>query len=263
MKFWKYCFSIFLLRGCIEQEKKVDIPSTTIPLVYASTPFLHFTTKFLGGDLIECIPICKTDPAHCTPSEHTITQMQRANLIVLNGGGYELWSKTKSLPYSTTLITGNAFKKEWLYSKEVSHSHGGEDHVHQSSNPYFWMNTELARKQAYQIMIHLNKVLPENETLFRKNFDSYKDSLDLIEEKWSKFLAENREYPLFCNDEKLSYFCLQFGSSDNDNSLITQSHSASNKYYFKTYENDFESSYFQMHRDNLNRLKTDLITSNE
>ena len=67
------------------------------------------------------------DPAYWMPDAETISNYQQADLILLNGAGYEQWVDSASLPKSKLCNTSVAFAKYYIPLEDaLTHSHGPE-----------------------------------------------------------------------------------------------------------------------------------------
>jgi len=131
------------------------------PVVLASFYPLQFFAERIAGDLadISC-------PLH-------IAALQAADLILLNGAGFEKWPDTTVLPDESVVRTADAITEPLMkYEDAVVHSHGpGDVHTHEGTDGHTWMDPMMALVQAQQVHDALAKRLPaEHKTTLEKNF---------------------------------------------------------------------------------------------
>jgi len=102
------------------------------------------------------------DPAFWQPDVATLLAFQKAELILLNGAGFDAWTEKVSLPDNKTIDTGAAFKSELLNSGEaVTHSHGLQGaHTHPKIAFTTWLDPRLAMLQADAIAHALTRLRP-------------------------------------------------------------------------------------------------------
>jgi len=89
-------------------------------------------------------------PAYWRPTVEQIIAMQEADLIVVNGAGYEGWLKGVSLPASR-LVDSTAEARDRLIAIDstVTHSHGTEgEHEHTGTAFTTWLDPSLLIEQA-------------------------------------------------------------------------------------------------------------------
>ena len=146
----------------------------TRPTVMAVNYPLAYFGERIGGDLIDLVfpAPAGVDPAFWMPDKTTIGDFQRAELILLNGGGYAKWAKKTSLPMLRTVNTSSSFKEKLIsLDTEVTHSHGpGGDHSHSGTAFTTWLDFSLAARQAEAVYRALARLLPAHEAELKANF---------------------------------------------------------------------------------------------
>jgi len=135
------------------------------PVVYATNHPLAHVAERLAGDAIDLrFPAADAgDPAHWTPDEATLAAMQDAELILLNGAGYEPWAATAALPFAATVDT-TAGVADRLVAVEDSetHRHGPEGaHSHGGTAFTTWLDPELFAAQTRSVADALVRLLPD------------------------------------------------------------------------------------------------------
>jgi len=121
------------------------------PLVLATNYPLYFFASEIAGDAVDVrMPDIDGDPAMWVPGPSDFLQLQAADLIVLNGAGYESWLAFTSLPSGLLLDTTADIQDRLLPIENVTlHQHGPEgEHSHQSTAFTTWLDQLIAIEQA-------------------------------------------------------------------------------------------------------------------
>ncbi|MGB5340651.1 MAG: metal ABC transporter substrate-binding protein, partial [Thermoanaerobaculia bacterium] len=138
-----FLLSISMLIGCSGEVSDTPGPQDPKPpSPYAPTPLSVFATNYplayfaerIGGEQVEVsFPApADVDPAYWAPAPEVIADFQQADLILLNGAGYEKWLERASLPASRLVDTSVAVESSYIPLDEgVVHTHGPEgEHSH-------------------------------------------------------------------------------------------------------------------------------------
>jgi zinc transport system substrate-binding protein len=157
-------------------EKKLTVYTVNYPLTYFA--------ERIGGDLVNVVFPAPPDidPAFWKPDAAAVRKYQKADLIILNGAGYEKWTNKVSLPMMRTVDTSKTFKDNLIHIEtNVTHNHGpGGDHSHGGTAFTTWLDFSQAALQAEAIYKAISRKLPERKAAFAKNFELLKkDLLDL------------------------------------------------------------------------------------
>jgi zinc transport system substrate-binding protein len=183
----KRFFVIFLVQAfffpvCSLASNKLTIYSTNYPLTYFAERIggIHVNVEFpVPPDV---------DPAFWKPGAETVRQYQKADLIILNGAGYEKWTKKVSLPMLRSVDTSKAFKDKLIsIETNVTHSHGPKgDHSHGGTAFTTWLDFSQAALQAEAIYQALVRKMPAQKDYFKKNFAELQDELLDLDRKMKK-----------------------------------------------------------------------------
>lgn len=170
-------FFLFLFAIPLEcmADGKLAIYTVNYPLTYFA--------ERIGGDLVNVVFPAPpdVDPAFWMPETEIIKEYQKADLIILNGAGYEKWTKKVSLPMLRVVDTSKGFKGKLIHIEtDVTHSHGPSgDHSHGGTAFTTWLDFAQAVQQAEAIYKAISRTLPAHTTDLSKNFESLK--MDLFE----------------------------------------------------------------------------------
>ena len=190
-----------LLVACTDKEPpSPDLTSSqTKPVVISSNYPLYFFTREIAGDNIEVrFPTIEGDPAMWAPSGEDASKLQNADLLVLNGAGYESWLAFTTLPDGLILDTTAKMQDMLLpIENETVHQHGPSGkHSHQATAFTTWMDPQLAIEQARVIMQGLSRLAPEHSELFNSNFEILKQRLLQLDQSMARIFNDLGQQPV-------------------------------------------------------------------
>jgi len=171
----------------VHADKNFTVYTVNYPLTY-------FAERIGGGYIDVVFPAPPDiDPAFWTPDNETIRKYQQADLILLNGAGYEKWTQKVSLPMLRTVDTSRAFREDLLHIEStVTHSHGpGGDHSHGGTAFTTWLDFSQAAQQAEAIFKALARKIPSQKAELSKNYESLQQDLLLLDKRMLD-LSNNR-----------------------------------------------------------------------
>ena len=186
--------------GCSDthqQSTQEQGPAEGTIVVYVTNYPLKYFAERIGGEQVEVhFPAPPDeDPAYWMPGLDTISKFQQADLILLNGAGYERWVDAVSLPKSKLCHTSAEFASDYIALEDAgTHSHGPEgEHAHGGTAFTTWLDPSLAVKQAEAICASLSKLRPGQVDALRENFDSLKSDLETLDQELADIVAKASE----------------------------------------------------------------------
>ena len=144
-------------------EKQDITTEETISVYVVNYPLKYFANRIGGPYVAVHFPApVDEDPAYWMPDAETISKYQQADLILLNGAGYESWMDSASLPKSKFCNTSTAFAEDYIALEGApTHSHGPEGkHAHGETAFTVWLDPTLAVKQADAVRASLARLQP-------------------------------------------------------------------------------------------------------
>jgi zinc transport system substrate-binding protein len=124
-------------------------PPARTTVVAASVPVHHLALRLGAGQPWELVllPPPDADPGVWRPSADDIGRAQSADLVLLNGAGYEAWAMTAALPATGVVHTAQDVPP--LRRASRTHSHGaGGGHAHGEVDPHTWTDPGAYARQA-------------------------------------------------------------------------------------------------------------------
>lgn len=195
--------AVLLFSGCgAEDSSRVadtdDLASgnESITVVATSYPVFVMASE-IAGDACEVIfPAADaTSPQAWKPSAKDISVLQSADLILLNGAGYEAWAQQVSLPRSRTVDTSAAYESKLKRVQDsVSHQHGpagentGGDLLWAT-----WLDPQLTTLQLKAIEGALSKVVPDQRAAFATRSQTIAGRLEKLDQQIEQLAATTAE----------------------------------------------------------------------
>lgn len=181
-------------------ESKLQVISSFYPL--------HEFSQKVGQDKVDVkllVPV-GIEPHDWEPTIKDVQQMQKSDLIIINGIGFESWTdKLTEMNYQGIVVdTSNG-----IITKNTKQSSTNE-FVDTSGDPHIWLNPIYAKIQVQNIADAFSKSDPENEKYYKENAVNYISELDLLDLKIRKELSNcNQDFIAFHN--AFSYFSNEYG----------------------------------------------------
>ncbi len=180
-------------------ESKLQIMSSFYPL--------HEFSQNVGKEKVDVkllVPV-GVEPHDWEPTIKDVQQMQKSNLIIINGIGFESWvDKLHEMNYQGVIVdTSNGIIKN--IEEESIH----DEYSDESGDPHIWLNPVFAKIQVQNIANAFSNSDPENRQYFQENAANYIDELDLLDSKIRNELSGcNHDFIAF--HDSFSYFADEY-----------------------------------------------------
>ena len=214
-------FPVFLLAlllaacgGESAPEPAVVGADKTRPLIIASNFPLYFFAREIAGDSAEVIfPSMEGDPVNWKPGSEVIARMQSADLVILNGAGYEAWLGWVSLPDGILLDTTAGIRDRLIpLEDETIHQHGPQgEHSHQGLAFTIWLDPTLAMEQASVIEQAISELVPENQQAHRARLAELQARLAALDEELRVAFDAFGDQPLVFSHPVYQYLAARYG----------------------------------------------------
>ena len=187
---------LLLLSACEDQPGSVSKLSdvATRPVVLASNYPLYFFASEIAGDAADIrMPEIEGDPAMWVPGAADIPQMQNADLIILNGAGYESWLAFTTLPVGSTVDTTAHIQDRLIPIENATmHQHGPQgEHSHQDVAFTTWLDPQIATEQARVITRELSRLVPAQAEGFAERLTRLEEKLSALDQSLAKVLSKS------------------------------------------------------------------------
>jgi zinc transport system substrate-binding protein len=187
-----------------------DDPADLSAIIFTSNYPLYYFSERIGGELIslEFPASVSTDPAYWQPDPASISAMQMADLILLNGASYEKWLGKVSLPASRLYNTTDGLEDRFIPLEEtVTHSHGpGGEHEHSGTAMTTWMDLTLALDQARSVKDALVSKFPHHNSEFEAAFGELEEELSRLDQDLQNITSNNPDLHVVFSHPVYQYF---------------------------------------------------------
>jgi len=177
-------------------------------------PLQYFAERIAGEHARVVFPApTDVDPAYWMPDAKTISDYQRADLILLNGANYAKWVNKVSLPRFRMVNTSATFKDRYIEAAEMlTHSHGAEgQHGHEALAFTTWIDFSLAAEQAKAIAKALSRKRPALKDTFQQNYQELERELLKLDRDVKEVVSKDRSRVLVVSHPVYDYFARGYG----------------------------------------------------
>lgn len=175
--------------------------------VVVSFSVLQDLVQQIGDDQVEVrslVPVGE-DPHHFEPQPRDIEMVRKAELIFINGLGFETW-------FSRLIKSSKTSAKVIVASARVK-AREGVFHGHHEIDPHAWNSPEKLEQYVDVIVNRLSLERPGSATAFKKRADELVKNLELIQqefkEKFSKIPVSQKV--ILTTHDAAFYLCDEFG----------------------------------------------------
>ena len=194
---------------CVSGCQVAQPPTSQKQTVLAIEPFLADITANVAGDRVEVQSLIPSgvDPHSFELTPQDVAKLEKADVLVLNGGGLEQFLEpVLSQKASTQLVI---IASEGLTSRPVDSS---DDHG-EDGDPHFWLNPVNVKQYVENIRAGLTSVDPDGADAYAENARTYSQKLDELD-TW--IAQEVKQVPperrlLVTNHESFGYYADQYG----------------------------------------------------
>ena len=188
--------------------------------VVTSANFLYEFTQTIGNEIIDVsllVPM-GVDPHDWEPTIRDTERLQRANMIIINGIGYEHWIDSLDtsgyqgiiVDTSDGILIDDEKHDDEKHDDEKHDDEKHDDEKHGNLDPHIWLNPVYAQLQVKNIANALSNSDPENKKYYQSNAEIYITELDSLDSKIRNDLSNCRtDFITFHN--AFSYFSKEYG----------------------------------------------------
>ena len=188
-----------------------------LSVIVSFYPLYEFT-KQVGQDKVNVSLLIPPgiEPHDWEPTVNELQKMHEADLIVVNGIGFENWLVDIDTVNSDVVIIDTSKGISLILDDDALRK--DSNHFDRSTaDPHIWLNPVKAKTQVQNILDAIVLIDPENEKFYKQNAQSYQDKLDTLDSKIRAELSScNKDFIAFHN--AFSYFAMEYGL--NQHSII-------------------------------------------
>ena len=210
--------------------------------VVTSANFLYEFTQNIGNEMIDVdllVPM-GVEPHDWEPTIRDTERIQKSDMIIINGIGYEHWIGSLELTGIAGILvdTSNGIstldsikydeEKHDDHAKEDGHDEhteedGHDEHNHGALDPHIWLNPVYAQLQVKNIANALSNSDPTNKNYYQSNAEIYNQELNSLDTKIRTELSGcTTDFITF--HDAFSYFSEEYGLTQHTIISSTDSH---------------------------------------
>ncbi len=178
---------------------------------------LHEFSKNVGQEKVDVILLVPVgvEPHDWEPTVKDVQRMQQADLIVINGIGFENWvDNLEETGYSGEIIDT---------SFGIFEKNSDNKILKESGDPHIWLNPVYAKIQVENIANAFSNSDPVNEEYYQSNAAAYIQELDLLDLKIRNELS-NCKNDFISFHDAFSYFAKEYNLNQHTIILSNNSH---------------------------------------
>ncbi|NLV75123.1 MAG: zinc ABC transporter substrate-binding protein [Chloroflexi bacterium] len=178
-----------------------------LPKVLVSEAFLADIVKQVAGDrlTVETLMPPDADSHTFVPSPKDMARLADADLIVINGAGYEEWL--------VRVLASESIPGTVIQASAGLQTHGGDGHDHGGVDPHLWLNPLNVIRYVENIRDSLSAQDSPGQAIYAANAEAYIGELRALDAEIEQTLSiippEHRL--LVTNHESLGYFAERYG----------------------------------------------------
>ena len=188
--------------------------SPTLKIVASNYPLVYFAERIGGSRVAVDFPVpSDEDPTFWKPTARAVGDMQKAELILLNGADYEKWLPRVTLSKFKLADTSASFKNSLIRIENVvTHSHGpGGMHSHDGIAYTTWLDFDQASKQAEAAALAMVRKRPELKTVMLDNLKPLQNDLADLDKQMQGLASSKPGIPLLGSHPIYQYLARRYG----------------------------------------------------
>ena len=171
--------------------------------VISSFYTLHEFSQNIGQEKVDVTLLVPAgvEPHDWGPTIKDVQRMQKSDLIIINGIGFENWvDNLDETDYQGVIVdTSNGILVKTF----------GQDNLNTSGDPHIWLNPVYAKIQVQNIANAFSNSDPDNQQYYQFNAAQYIEQLDLLDLKIRNELSDcNQDFVAF--HDAFSYFADEY-----------------------------------------------------
>ena len=171
--------------------------------VISSFYTLHEFSQNIGQEKVDVTLLVPAGvaPHDWGPTIKDVQRMQKSDLIIINGIGFENWvDNLDETDYQGVIVDT---------SNGILVRNFDQEHVNTSGDPHIWLNPVYAKIQVQNIANAFSNSDPDNQQYYQSNAAKYIEQLDLLDLKIRNELSDcNQDFVAF--HDAFSYFADEY-----------------------------------------------------
>ena len=215
--------SSIVVYGTNSDQQITSINNSKLQVISSFNP-LHEFSQIVGQEKVDAVLLVPVgvEPHDWEPTVKDVQRMQKSDLIIINGIGFENWvDNLIENNYQGTIVdTSNGIKINLSEEQHDEEQH--DEHRHLEGDPHVWLNPVYAKIQVQNIANAFSNYDPKNSKFYHTNAKEYNKKLDLLDSKIQNELS-NCSNDFITFHDAFSYFAYEYGL--NQHTIIPTSNS--------------------------------------
>ena len=194
-------------------NSEISITENSKLQIITSATFLNEFSQNIGKEMIDVTLLVPmgADPHDWEPTIRDRERLQKADVIIVNGIGYEHWLGSFDSNNNQGIIVDTSNGISTLdFEKHDDHAKEDDHDGHEDLDPHIWLNPVYAQLQVKNIANALSNSDPTNKNYYQSNAAIYNKELDLLDSKIRTELSGCKtDFITFHN--AFSYFSEEYG----------------------------------------------------
>ena len=193
--------------GQADDDGRLRVVTTLYPLGYMA--------KEIGGDLVSVVTLVPPNQeVHVfNPSTSDMLAADRADVLLYNGAGLDLWFEEDLL---VELDTGDKVVVDTTRDLEILEAgggHGGEDDGHDVGvhDPHTWISPDTALQQALAVYEALVEADAGNEAAYTSAWQAFRGRLEALDAEYEERLSNSTFDTIIVSHEAYGYLANRYG----------------------------------------------------
>jgi len=191
------------------QSISLPVTSTNEQKIIAIASFypLYEFTKQVGKEKVDASILVPfgAEPHDWEPTVKDLQKLQQADLVVINGVGFENWV------HDFESIESNAVIVDTSTGISIIKTLDDHDEHESVGDPHIWLNPVMVKKQVENIANALMEIDPANKEYYNTNADLYIAKLDDLDNKIKEELSQCDKKDFIAFHSAFTYFANQYG----------------------------------------------------
>ena len=193
-------FSVWANDSSLQIKDTNDL--TTLQAISSFYPLFEFAQQ-VGQDKVNVQLLVPegVEPHDWEPTIQDVQLIQKSDLIIINGFGFENWVENlEDMNYQGMIVDT---------SDVIIKNDHDKNPILLKKDPHIWLNPILAKIQTQSIADAFSKLDPQNQKFYQKNAQSYMIELDRLDSKIRNDLAScSQDFITF--HDSFSYFAHEY-----------------------------------------------------
>jgi zinc transport system substrate-binding protein len=194
--------SSFVVYGTNSNQQFTTTDSSKLQVI-SSFYTLHEFSQNVGQEKVDVtllVPV-GVEPHNWGPTIKDVQRMQKSDLIIINGIGFENWvNNLDETDYQGVIVDT---------SNEILVKNFGQEHANTSGDPHIWLNPIYAKIQVQNIANAFSNSDPKNQQYYQSNAAKYIEQLDTLDSKIRNELS-NCSHDFVAFHDAFSYFADEY-----------------------------------------------------